>query len=203
MERRSSISWLTTISILAVSCFAILIIILHFLRPDINSIQRPTSEYAVGKYGYLMTIAFFCMSLATFMLVISLNKGIAPAAKSLPGLILLVIWAIGVLIAMIFPIDPEGAPVTTAGKIHATDGPLAFLSLTIGTILVSARFKHDNNMRLVYRTAISLSLSMLLLFISVAINFATNAGYGGILQRIFLTVVVIWFILNATRLRKS
>jgi hypothetical protein len=46
------------ISLASIIIFASLIIILHFLRPDLDPPQRPTSEYAVGNYDYLMTVAF-------------------------------------------------------------------------------------------------------------------------------------------------
>ena len=36
---------------------------------ELNPIQRPTSEYAVGPYGWLMTSAFFSLSVASFALV--------------------------------------------------------------------------------------------------------------------------------------
>ena len=39
-----------------------LIAALHFLSPEFDPIQRPTSEYAVGPYGYLTTSAFIAMS---------------------------------------------------------------------------------------------------------------------------------------------
>jgi hypothetical protein len=51
--------------------------VLHFLRPDLNPISTPTSEYAVGPYGFLMTSAFFGMSLGSFALVIGLYRGVS------------------------------------------------------------------------------------------------------------------------------
>src|SRR5262245_35908088 len=141
-SRRSSVSTLTSISIASITIFAILIVTLHFLRPDLDPIKRLTSEYAVGQYRYLMTAAFFCMSIATFALLIVLSKEMRGKARSVIGLALLMIWGVAVLIAMSFPIDPEGAPATTTGKIHETNGPIGFLSLTLGVLLVSFRFKH-------------------------------------------------------------
>ena len=202
-RKKSSVAWLTAISLTAISAFAILIIVLHFLRPDLDPIHRPTSEYAVGEFSYLMTTAFFCMSIATFALVVSLNKTIGRKAKSLIGLIFLTVWAVAVLVALSFPIDPEGAPTTTAGRIHQTNGPIAFLSLTIGVFLVSIRFKHDENMRSLYHTALILSLIMLLLFISVAVSLSIGLGLEGIFQRIYLIVVIVWFILVLIRIRKN
>ena len=123
-------------------------------------------------------------------------------ARSIIGLILLTTWGVAVLIAMIFPIDPEGALPTTAGRIHKTNGPVAFLSLALGVLFVSLRFNHDENMRLLYPAALILSLIMLLIFVSVGISFRMKLGFVGILQRIYLVIVITWFLLTLSRLQK-
>ncbi len=128
-QTSKQVAWAATAVLVGVTYFVVIIVALHFLRPDHNPIQRPTSEYAVGPYGWLMTTAFFSMSVATFALVIGLFQGVPPSARSRIGLVLLGIWAVGVLIAMSFPIDLEGAPPTIAGTIHRINGSLAFLSI--------------------------------------------------------------------------
>jgi uncharacterized membrane protein YozB (DUF420 family) len=201
LHTRTQVSRIATVAIVGIAYFAVIIVALHFLRPDLNPLSRPTSEYAVGPYGFLMTSAFFSMSLASFALVIGLYQGVSQRARSRIGLALLGIWAVGVLIAMIFPIDPEGAPQTISGTIHRINGPLTFLSLTAGTILVSRRFKQDEKWRPFHRTALILSLVMLAVFIATFVNIATGSGFAGLCQRIFLAAFVTWFFLTATRLR--
>jgi bacteriorhodopsin len=199
--RRQQVARVATIALVAVAYFAVIVVVLHFLRPDLNPIRRPTSEYAVGPYGFLMTSAFFSMSLGSFALVIGLYRGVSQRARSGIGLVLLGIWAVGVLIAMSFPIDPEGAPQTLSGTIHRINGPLAFLSLTAGTILVSRRFRQDGLWRPIHRSAVILSLVMLAAFIANFVNIATASGFAGLCQRIFLVAFVTWFVLTAERLR--
>jgi hypothetical protein len=200
-QETRTVSKLATIAIAAITYFAVIIVILHFLRPDLNPISRTTSEYAVGSYGFLMTSAFFSMSLASWALIIGIYQGTSGRARSQIGLALLGIWAVGVLIAMVFPIDPEGAPQTLAGTIHAINGPLIFLSLTVSVILISQRFKLDEKWRAFHRLALILALVMLGEFISVPVAMATGSGLGGLAQRIFLTTFVTWFVLTAARLR--
>jgi hypothetical protein len=189
------------VAIAGIAYFATIIIALHFLRPDLNPLSQPTSEYAVGSYGFLMTSAFLSMSLASFALVIGLYQGVPERARSRIGLLLLGIWGVGVLIAMIFPIDVEGAPQTLSGTIHGINGRLAFLSLTAGAILVSRRFKQDEKWRPFHSTALILSLVMLAAFIATFLNIATGTGFAGLCQRVFLAAFVTWFFLTATRLR--
>jgi uncharacterized membrane protein YozB (DUF420 family) len=199
------------VAIVGVAYFAVIIVALHFLRPDLNPLSQPTSEYAVGPYGFLMTSAFFSMSLGSFALVTGLYQGVSQSARSRIGLGLLGIWAVGVLIALIFPIDPEGAPQTDpegapqtiSGTIHGINGPLAFLSLTAGAILVSRRFRQDEKWRPFHRAALILSLVMLAVFIATFVNIATESGFAGLCQRIFLAAFVTWFFLTAVRLRST
>src|SRR5215211_356099 len=203
LRTRTQLARIATVAIVGVAYFVVIIVVLHFLRPDLNPIRRPTSEYAVGQYGFLMSSAFFSISLASFALVIGLHQGISQRARSQVGLGLLGVWGVGVLIAMSFPIDPEGAPQTISGTIHRINGPLAFLSLTAGTILVSRRFKQDGLWRPIHRTAVILSLVMLAAFIATILNIATASGFAGLSQRIFLVAFVTWFLLTAARLRST
>lgn len=192
---------IATVAILSAAYFAVMIATLHFLRPDLNPISQPTSQYAVGPYGFLMTSAFFSMSITSFALLIGLYRGIPESARSRMGLALLGLWGVGVLIAMLFPIDPEGSPPTMAGTIHQIDGPIAFLCVTAGTILLSRRFNRDENWRLLYNPALLLSLVLLIAFILTFISFATQLGFTGLLQRIHLATLVTWMLLTAARLR--
>ena len=42
--------------------FALLLVLLHVLRPDLDPSWRFISEYAIGNFGYLMIIAFLSFS---------------------------------------------------------------------------------------------------------------------------------------------
>ncbi len=58
---------LTALALMGIAYFVIVIVSLHFLRPDLNPISHPTSEYAVGPYGFLMTITLFLFALSLGM----------------------------------------------------------------------------------------------------------------------------------------
>lgn len=190
-----------TIAIGALLYFAVILVALHFLRADTDPIALPTSFYALGPYGFLMTSAFFSMSLATWALIAGLYPGIRERARSRMGLGLLGLWAGGVLIAMLFPLDPVGAAQTVAGTIHRVDGPLAFLCMTAGTLLVSWRLQYAETWRPWHRTALMLSLMMLAAYVSTFVAMATQSQVAGLMQRIDLTALVTWMLLMAFRLR--
>jgi hypothetical protein len=77
--------------------FVAIIAALHFLQPDYNPIERPTSEYAVGTFGVFMTSAFVGLSIATWAMIIELKRGLVRSTESRIGLGLLQIWGAGLL----------------------------------------------------------------------------------------------------------
>jgi hypothetical protein len=58
---------------------------LHFVRPDVNPVLEPISNYGVGSYGFLLTVADIGSILATFALVFGLYLGIGPPGGSYVG----------------------------------------------------------------------------------------------------------------------
>jgi hypothetical protein len=89
LHTRTQLARTATVTIVGIAYFTFIIIALHFLRPDLDPFSRPTSEYAVGPYGFLMTSAFFSMSLASFALVIGLYQGVSQLARCRIGIGLL------------------------------------------------------------------------------------------------------------------
>lgn len=193
---------LATVAIVGTACFVALIAALHFLSPEFNPIERPTSEYAVGPFGYLMTAAWVCLSLSTWALIIGLRRDLSRPAQSRLGLSFLGIWGVGLLVAATFPIDLDGAPPTLAGTIHAINGPLIFLSLIVGTNLVSRKFKQDVRWRPIQRFASVLALVLIAEFVASGLTAARATG-AGIAQRILVVTFATWFVLTALRLRAN
>lgn len=201
LQATGQASWAATVAIAGSAYFALAIAALHFLRPGLSPVSHFTSEYANGSYGFLMTSAFFSMFLATAALVVGLYQRMPQQALSRTGLVFLGLWGIGVAIAMTFPIDAEGAPVTLSGTIHQSAGPLTFLCASIGVTLLSLRFGHDENWRPLQRVALVLSLVIAAGFVATAYNFFTGGEFGGLMQRIVLATIVMWMLLIAARLR--
>jgi Protein of unknown function (DUF998) len=115
---------------------------LHFLRPDVNSVLEPISNYGVGPYGFLLTVADIGSGLATLAPVFGLYLGIGPPGRSYVGLFLLGLYGVSELLAGIFPIDVR-AEATMAGTIHNIVGNISFFCFPIAAILLSLRMGKD------------------------------------------------------------
>jgi hypothetical protein len=146
-----------------------------------------------------MTSVFLSMSIACMALVAGLYKTMPATSQSRIGLALVVIFAIQALVAMFFPVNPTGTPITASGLVHRIIGPIGFLCFTIGALLISDSLKKDKQFDTVQRPARILSWLILAMFIITTVGLITQS-VGGLGQRILLALMVVWFILIALNL---
>src|SRR5215210_5021402 len=154
---------------------------LHFLRPDVNPVLEPMSNYAVGPYGFLVIAADIGLGLAALALTCGLYLSIAPPGRSYVGLSLLGVYGISVLLAGIFPID-VGGEATTFGTIHNIVGNIEFFGFPIAVILLSLGMGKDERWRSFRRPALALSLVVVLTVILTIVG--SNIGLFGLTQRV-------------------
>jgi hypothetical protein len=117
----------------------VLLVAAQLSNPKFDPSWRPISEYAIGRHGWVMTLAFLAWGLAPLALATTVRRHVTTRGGRI-GLGLLVLGAAGPLLAAVFPMDPSGAPagpMTTAGAIHAGSAvlgdfiPIAALVLSL------------------------------------------------------------------------
>jgi hypothetical protein len=172
---------------------------LHFLRPDINPVLEPISNYGVGPYGVLLTVADIGSGLATLALAVGLYLGIARPARSYVGLFLLALYGVAELLSAFFRID-VGGETTTAGTIHNVVGNISFFCFPIAAILVSLRMGRDERWRSLRRPALALSIVVVLTVILTIASSNLGTGFG-VTQRIANVAVLVWMLVVALHLR--
>lgn len=189
----------------AIVCFAysvIALLILHFLRPDYAPATNFISNYAVGRYGWIMTTWFLAMSCGLLALAIGLYySGLRSIAARL-GLFLLAIASIGLVVSAIFPTDVPGAPSTRSGDIHDMSFLVNVGSIFIATVLLSVGFADHPAWRSYRRTAWMLTA---LILVGFAVQFLTlHKGMPyGLANRFFVVVLFAWLFAASFRLRAS
>jgi hypothetical membrane protein len=199
-QRRASVTmFLALLALVGIAVKFLTIAALHFLRPDVNPVLEPISNYGVGPYGFLLTVADIGSVLATFALVFGLYLGIAPPGRSYVGLFLLALYGVSELLAGIFPID-VGGEATTAGTIHTIVGNISFFCLPIAAILLSLRMGKDEQWRSLRRPALALSIVVVLTVILTIAGFNLGIGFG-VTQRVANVAVLVWMLVVALRLR--
>lgn len=169
--------------------FLAIVISLHFFRPDKNMLSCFVSEYAVGNYSWLMTIAFYALAFASALLL----GGLMIQVKSSKSpKITLSIFSLGILFAGIFPTDLPGNTPTTGGLIHGFAALIALLNIGISMIAWGVAFKKQDHLKRLAKPSIYfgvVSLALLILFI------ASPESLRGGTQRLLLNCNLCWLIL--------
>ncbi len=182
------------ISLCGCILFIIIVCILHFLRPDKNRLSCFVSEYAVGNFGWLMTIGFYTLAIAAVFLLIGLLQDCKVSAT---GCITLGIFSVGILLAGIFPTDLPGNPPTPRGLIHGFAALIALLSLAISMMAWGVVFKKNVGRKKYGNPSIFYGVvSLLLLFIFIA----SPNSFRGLIQRFLLVWDIGWLVLVGWKL---
>lgn len=124
--------------------YQLLLIVLIFLRPDLPVYSTTISEWAIGKSGWLMQLAFFISALSYLFLFLSIRNDINSLMGKI-GLILIFISFLGTFGVGAFVTDPYPPDFTiTTTLIHTISGTLAMFLFPIGTLLVTLNIAKRN-----------------------------------------------------------
>lgn len=115
-----------------IAVFVGLLILMHFLRADLDPGKSVISEYAVGDHGWIMSLAFLCWAASCALLAKALWQHVKTKTGKV-GTALLFVAAFGLILAALFETDPMAAAVenrTLHGKLHEIGAmlDLTFLS---------------------------------------------------------------------------
>lgn len=115
---------------------------LHVIKPEVSPVSQFISEYAIGRFGWLMSLAFILWSAAFFFLFLGLkNKLTGISGKT--GLACLVISSLGCLLAGIFTTDPVSTAQTSiSGTLHNLGGSLA-MAIPLGSVFIAISMFRD------------------------------------------------------------
>ena len=191
--------FLAILAIVGIVDFLLNIATLHFVRPDVNPVLEPLSNYAVGPYGFLFTAADIGGGLAALALTFGLYLDIAPPGRSYVGLFLLGLYGVSVLLAGIFPIN-VGGEATMVGTIHNIVGNISFFAFPVGVILLSLGMGKVERWRTFRRPALVVSLLVVLTVILTMVGFNLGIGFG-VTQRLANVTALAWMLLAALHLR--
>jgi hypothetical protein len=111
------------------SVFGTLEVAQSALRAD-HSFAAPMSDYAVGSYGYVQTVAFVFLAVGSMALCAGLVLFLRPTfrfdrlplGREVIGVALVGFWSVGVLAAAIFPVD-------TAPTLHGAASFISFVAV--------------------------------------------------------------------------
>jgi hypothetical protein len=173
------------LSLLCGALFVVLLAALHFVRPDLDPSWRVISEYALGKYGWMMTVAFLALGLSAISLFVAIRSQVGNLLGKI-GLAFLLVGAAGPILAGLFTTDPITVPmdeVSSSGMLHSTGALLTDGILIAATLLTLSLLRVNPNWSAV-RTPLVLATVLAWVFAvaftaSMAILLPANGGQLG------------------------
>jgi hypothetical protein len=129
----------------AIVSYQMLLIALLFLRPDLDPSWHTISEWAIGRFGWIMSSAFLVSGMSYGALFVSL-KGQVRGVMGRIGLGLLGICTIGAVGVGLFTTDPMPLrfPLSTMGTLHVIFGTSQLVLLPFAAFLINLSLVRRN-----------------------------------------------------------
>ncbi|MGH9614824.1 MAG: DUF998 domain-containing protein [Bryobacteraceae bacterium] len=133
------------LAIAAIVAYQILLIVLIFLRPDLDPSWHTISEWAIGPYGWLMSAALVISAVSYAALFRMLTSQVQGTMGGI-GMGLLLICVAGALGAGIFTTDPMPIrpPLSTTGTLHVIFGTSQLMLLQFAALLINLSLARRN-----------------------------------------------------------
>lgn len=158
------------------------------------------SDLAIGRYGFVQTVAFFALGLGSLTLALGIRQTTRGSWGSRIGSYLIGAWSIAQFIAGIFTTDPPGEPDTLTGALHFMSILGGILCIVVAMFVLARTFKQNDRWRSLWPVSLALGAAALGTFFLGAIG-PRVAEWEGIYQRIFFGILILWQIIAAMRLR--
>lgn len=194
--------------VIAGPLFVLTFLIAGATRPDYDPVRHPVSSLALGPFGWVQTANFVVGGL--LMLALAVGLVLLPGARQKVGAVLVGVWAVGLLGAGAFVIDPvsgypPGTPAvpdeaTVAGTLHNLFAAAAFLSLGAACFVLAA-----GGRRWALYSVLS-GVALLATFIVSGIGLAQAdavVDVAGLWQRISMIIGWVWLTVLALGLLRS
>jgi hypothetical membrane protein len=169
------------------AAFVVTVVMLHFLRTDVDPLARGVSRYAVGEYGYAVNAAFLLLAAALVATGLGL-RGTAPPAGA-AGIYLLCLAAAGMALVAIFPLRSADSA-ATENLPHQLGGMVFFLAAAAGAVVVSRA------MRRYAMVGWATAAAVTVYFLSIGVPALALTGIRGLLQRVCFGGIVTWLVLE-------
>lgn len=182
--------------------FAAALLLMHVIRPDYTMVDHMISDYAVGRFGWIMTTAFVSLAIGCLTLAIGLFRDGPTSWLGRIGAALLVVVFAGLIVTALFPTDLETAPSTRTGDIHTISFLVNIVSILLSAICLALSYAAEPNWRPHRAAALVFAGLLIAAFVGQYLTLHRGAPYG-ITNRLFVAILIAWLILNSLWLKSS
>lgn len=191
-----------------------LTVLVHLVKPEVSTAWQTTSEYAIGRHGWVMALAFVVTGLSYAALAVAVS-GLGRRGAVRVAVVLLVLAAAGTCIGGLFVTDPIETPqseLSTSGTLHGLGAGLALVLVPVAALLLNLGLVRTatGRRRTVLRFAAVLpALALVAFMVTQGVLTAANGGalgpgapIGGV-ERLLLVAYAVWLVLTARAVRTA
>jgi hypothetical protein len=132
------------LAISAVVTYQVLLFVLILIRPELDPSWHTISEWALGRHGWIMTLAFL-ISATSYAALFAMVKSQVRGVIGMIGVVILFICVIGTVGVGIFTMDPFDTPtLSTRGILHIVGGSSALMLLPFAALLINLSLAWKN-----------------------------------------------------------
>lgn len=191
--------------------FLVLLTALIVLKPEIDPAWRFISEYAIGRHGWMMALAFLSMAASCVAAVVALWSQVQLGGRIGTGFLL--IGALGLTLAGLFTTDPLTTSLdaqSTSSKLHSL-GAILGDGVAIGATLITGSLIRNKSWRLARWWMIGILAVMWIVYAWLIMSMPADGNFGpgvavGWPSRLLMVSYCLWFIViawQALRLRRQ
>lgn len=162
--------------------FLILLVLLHFIKPEFKPSWRFISEYSIGKNGWIMQFAFFILGSSCISLILSIKSQVKTVGGKI-GIFIMLIVGLSLIMAGIFTMDAVTTPkneLTTHGNLHGIASMIGVPGFPIAAILISISLGKNTKWVFYKKTMIALAIAiwvcLIIMFATMFITLAKTKG---------------------------
>ena len=195
------LAWFALVGIVV---YVLIDVLLKFLRPGYSLLYNAESDYGRGPWFWVMDINFLLRCALSLAAIAAVARTTRLNGAVRTGLTFLAIWAISSGLLAFFADDIEGTPQRGSGIVHLILAFIAFVCVTVGTIVASVGLRGDETWRPVMPALLTVSILGAVALLVLGHATGHKHAPGGLYERIFLAVELLWFLLAAIHvLRKG
>ncbi len=163
------------------------VVALHGLRGDLNPVQHTISQYSLGKFGWLMRVAFASLGISAVAAAATLRDRFEPTPWRNVGLVLLMGTAVGLFLDAAYNTDHPRVAETFDGAVHGDGMSIVCLTLPAAALILGTDLARSTRRPPLARWLQALGVAQAIAIIGFV---KSPLAYRGLTERVAVTLGV-------------
>jgi hypothetical protein len=207
------VSALSLVCVALVAAWLALVVLAQVLTPEQSPLSMGMSGLATGRHGWAMKAAFLARGLTAFALAAALPGALPSGWRVVAGAVLLVAWGAGSALLAVYDTDMPCTAPTRHGRANTLIALVAYLAVAGAVIVLTPalRAAAPGGAGWAWPLTVAALVFLVLQFAAfgkqaqqAAVSpCAPPTGFGawaGLLQRVFIGLIMLWTALAAAGL---